>query len=983
MLMVRKIVLSIFAVLAVCAVAFAQNQRVTGTVVDETNKPVVGATIFIEGSNAGVSSGLDGSFVIEAPKNGILNVSFIGYESQKIQLGAQTNYRIVMKEDALAIEGVQVVGYGSVNKLGSITGSISKVDGDLLKNRPTVNVADALQGQVSGMQVFTSSGEPTQASSIRLHGVGSLTAGSTPLILLDGSPISSSTMNMLNPNDIESVNVLKDASATSVYGSRAANGVIYITTKRGARDREATITFNAQYGISQPAHNQYHMMSGPELLDYQEKYGVFGAATIEWLRGLGHDTNWREYFYDYEAPMYQVDMSVSGGSKKTSYYVSGMFMDQQGTDYASGVHKYAFRSNVESQAKNWFKIGANTSIGYDERQLSQMTQGYGGYTNTSPAFASILWPTWDTPYDENGEEVWYNMLGLMNPKLRNQYYRYKGNTLQLNTTGFVQFTPIQNLNVKSQVAVDLYDYTAEDKKLPSYPEGNGKGYVDRWANNSYTITYTNTIDYQHSFNEMHNIYALVGHESVMYKGEGIYGSLSGQTSDKMLTWNNGTGTPDISDSFSEYAFNSAFARFEYNYNRKYNVDASIRYDESSRFGVNNRGSIFWSLGGKWDALREDFLKDVSWLSALSVRTSYGTQGNAAIGNYSSLGLVGSSTYGDGSGLVINTVQNDELGWETQKLFTAGFSAGVWRDRLTVDFEFYNRKTVNMLMDIPYPATSGFSEGTKNVGGMLNRGIDVTLRGDAVRSKNWLVSLYANFNYNKNMITELFNGYDEYALPDYGLCYKVGHDANEFYMQTRLRVDPEDGMPVWAMVDPVTGERGETKIFSQATSELQGKSYIPPMAGGFGLNAQWKGLSFAADFSWVAKKYLINNDRIFALMDEYSSYNRDKSLLDRWEKPGDVSMFGRFGTETSYFDSVILEDASFLRLKNLTVGYELPRNWIAKSGFMQGARLYFTARNLFTLTKYTGFDPEVDSNLVQPGNNYPNSRQFVGGVQLTF
>ena len=309
MLMVRKIVLSIFAVLAVCAVAFAQNQRVTGTVVDETNKPVVGATIFIEGSNAGVSSGLDGSFVIEAPKNGILNVSFIGYESQKIQLGAQTNYRIVMKEDALAIEGVQVVGYGSVNKLGSITGSISKVDGDLLKNRPTVNVADALQGQVSGMQVFTSSGEPTQASSIRLHGVGSLTAGSTPLILLDGSPISSSTMNMLNPNDIESVNVLKDASATSVYGSRAANGVIYITTKRGARDREATITFNAQYGISQPAHNQYHMMSGPELLDYQEKYGVFGAGTIEMLRRLGHDTNWREYFYDYEAPMYQVDMS--------------------------------------------------------------------------------------------------------------------------------------------------------------------------------------------------------------------------------------------------------------------------------------------------------------------------------------------------------------------------------------------------------------------------------------------------------------------------------------------------------------------------------------------------------------------------------------------------------------------------------------------------------------------------------------------------
>jgi TonB-dependent SusC/RagA subfamily outer membrane receptor len=336
--MVRKIVLSLVAVLAMSVAAFAQNVRVSGVVVDETNKPVVGATVFVDGSNVGVNSGLDGSFIIEAPKNAALNVSFIGYESQKIQLGAQTHYRIVMKEDALAIESVSVIGYGSVNKVGSITGSISKVDGDLLKNKPTTNVADAMQGQVAGLEVYTSSGEPTQTSSIRLHGVGSLEASATPLVLLDGAPISVGTMNMLNPNDIESVNILKDASATSVYGSRAANGVIYITTKRGARDREATITFNAQYGISAPANDTYNMMSGPELIEYQRKWGVFPDATCTMLAEMGNDTNWREYFYDYSAPMYQVDMSVSGGSKKTSYYVSGMFMDQQGTDYASGVH---------------------------------------------------------------------------------------------------------------------------------------------------------------------------------------------------------------------------------------------------------------------------------------------------------------------------------------------------------------------------------------------------------------------------------------------------------------------------------------------------------------------------------------------------------------------------------------------------------------------------------------------------------------------
>jgi TonB-linked SusC/RagA family outer membrane protein len=659
-------------------------------------------------------------------------------------------------------------------------------------------------------------------------------------------------------------------------------------------------------------------------------------------------------------------------------------MDQQGTDYASGVHKYSFRANVESQAKKWFKIGANSSIGYDERQLSQMTQGMGGYTNTSPAFAAILWPTWDTPYDpETGEEVWYNMSGYMNPKLRNQYYKYKGNTLQLNTTGFVQFTPIENLNIKSQVGVDLGYYTSENKRLPSYPLADGTGKVSRSAENSYTITYTNTIDYQRAINDVHNIYALAGHESVMYKGQGMSGSISGQVSDKMLTFNNGTGTPTVADSFSEYTFNSAFARLEYNYNRKYNVDASVRYDESSRFGAKNRGAIFWSVGAKWDAKREVFLKDVNWLSTLSVRTSYGTQGNASIGNYAPLGLVASRSYGDEAGLNIDSVQNDELGWETQKLFTAGFSAGFWQDRLTVDFEFYNRQTVNMLMDIPYPVTSGYTSGTKNVGGMLNRGVDITVRGDVVRTKDWLVSLYANFNYNKNEITELFNGYDEYALPDYGLCYKVGHDGNEFYMESRLGVDPEDGRIIWATVDPVTGERGQTKEFSQATPELQGKSCIPPMAGGFGINAQWKGISVAADFSWAAKKYLINNDRVYAIADDMSYINRDRELLNRWEQPGDIAKWGAFGEELGYFDSNMLEDASFIRLKNLTVGYDLPRKWMAKTGFMQGLRVYFTARNLLTFTKFTGFDPEIDSNLVQPGNNYPNSRQYVGGIQLTF
>ena len=988
MLMVRKIVLSIIAVLTIGFAALAQNQQVTGTVIDQSGNAVVGATVMVDGTTIGTTTDVNGDFSINAPRNGKLVISFIGYEDQTAEIAGKTNLKITLVEDALAIETVQVIGYGSGNKVGTITGSISKVDGDLLKDKPTVNVADALQGKVAGLQVYTSSGEPSESSSIRLHGVGSLEAGSTPLILLDGAPITASTMTMLNPNDIESVNVLKDASATSVYGSRAANGVIYITTKRGQRDSDATITFNAQYGISQPASDRFHFMSGSELAAYQLKYGALTQSQYDAIMESGVNTDWREYLFDQAAPMYQVDLSVSGGSKKSSYYISGMFMDQDGTDPASGVHKYAIRANIDAQAKDWVKFGMNISLGADKRQLANSTQGYLNYMADNVSFGAIMFPTYISPYEYNEETKKYDgaeierlpYIGAVNPIFKNKYYSYIGRTTQLNATGYALFTPFKNFNIKTQVSGDLWNYTVKDQGLPSYPYGSGTGYVNRSNSNDYTITYTNTIDYQWTINDTHNFYILGGHESVMYRYDYFSANRSGQTNDKMMTLGNGTGTPSVSDSSSEYAFNSVFGRIEYNFGKRYFFDASVRYDESSRFGAGNRGSVFYSVGLMWDAKAESFLKDVSWLNTLKVKASYGTQGNAAISEYQALGLVGSTNYFDQSGLVISTTANPELGWETQHLFTAGFNAGLWQDRLKVDFEFYNRKTVDMLMEVPYPATSGYATGYKNVGSLVNRGVDVTVSADVVRTKDWWVNLYANFNYNKNEILEIFNGYQEYPRPSYMLNYAIGHDAGEFYCETLLGVDPDDGKYMWAYVDPETGERSSTKNYNMATPELQGVSQFAPWAGGFGLNASWKGLSLAVDFSWNEGKYLVNNDRFFTEYDAYTGYSRNKDLLHRWEKPGDVAKYGKFG-EAIQFDSHLIEDASFVRLKNLTVGYDFPKKWMNATGFMQGLRLYFTARNLLTFTEYTGFDPEADTNLTY--GRYPNSRQFVGGIQFTF
>ena len=988
MLMVRKIVLSIVAVLALSFTALAQNHTVSGIVVDSAGAPIVGATIFVDGTTAGTITGMDGSYSLQVPANATLNVSFMGYETQLVAVGSQTKINVTLQESALALESVTVVGYGSGNKVGTAIGSVAKVKGDVLKDRPTVNVADALQGQVAGMQVFTSSGEPSQASSIRIHGVGSLTAGNTPLILLDGAPITTGTMVMLNPNDIESVNVLKDASATSVYGSRAANGVIFITSKKGVRDQAATITLNAQYGISQPASDRYELMTSQELLDYQFKHNGITQSQYEYYTAMGTDTNWRKELFDYSAPTYQVDLSVSGGSKRTSYYISGLFSDQKGTDPASGVHKYTVRANVESHANDWFKIGMNTAIGYDRQRLAYSTQGALNYMGNNVAFAAILFPTYLSPYEYDTEKGEYTDklvdyipgINVANPLRLNEYNFYYTNTLQLNGTGYIQLTPLKNLNIKSVLSADLWNSTTSSTRQPSSPFYDGTGNVSRSFGRDYTITYTNTIDYQWTAGERHNFYVLAGHESVMYHYEGLSASRGGQTSDKMLTIGTGTGTPSASDSMSEYAFNSAFARAEYNFDRKYYVDASVRYDESSRFGVNNRGAVFYAVGAMWDIKRENFMDSAYWLNNLRLKVSYGTQGNAAVDEYMAYGLVGSTTYEDQSGLVINTLSNPDLSWETQSLFTVGINAGFFRDRLTLELEYYNRTTKDMLMDIPYPATSGYASGYKNVGKLANKGFDITLRGDVVRSKDWLVSLYANASYNKNEVKALFNGYNQLPMPDYMLCYEIGHDSGEFYMQTLLGVDPEDGRYMWAAIDEQTGERTSTKDFSKAAYEFQGKSRWAPWSGGFGLSATWKGLSVAADFSWTLDKWLVNNDRYFMEADQNIGYARHRDLLDRWEKPGDVAKYARWGQDVE-FDSHMLEDASFLRLKNLTVGYELPRKWMAKTGFMKGVRIYFTARNLLTFTKYSGFDPEIDSNLTY--GRYPNSRQIVGGLQLTF
>lgn len=954
----------------------AQSRPITGIVSDQKG-PVAGATVLVEGTSQGTTTGYDGKFSLSAPANSTLIISFLGYETQKVAVAGKTHIPVTLKEDSQNIDIVTVIGYGSGSKVGTTIGSVSKIKGEVLENKPTPNIADALQGKVAGLAVYTDSGEPSASNSIRLHGAGSISAGTAPLIVLDGVPVSMSIFNSLNSNDIESINTLKDASATSIYGSRAANGVIYIVTKRGRRNEDISIVARAQYGISQPATNKYDVMSGSELAAYQLEYEHINQSRYDEIMASGVNTNWRDYYYRSNAPVYQFDLSLTGGSEKTAYYVSGSYMSKDGTAPGSSLERYSFRSDVNVNAKDWLKFGASVNMSFDSRALA--------YTEINSvynaAFMSLLSPPYESPYDDNGKER-ETIAGYPNPNYMRKTHPSGGKNLTVNGNAFIQITPVKNLNIKSVFGTDAYAYWSDAYALASYIGGLNNGNVSRAHQNGGTFTITNTVDYNFEFaNPDHKFYLLAGQEGIRSDNLSFSAQRAGQIRDELMMLSAGVGMPSVGDSKSGYAFNSWFARAEYGYADKYIFDASVRRDASSRFSPDNRSGIFYAFGAMWDLKQEKFLRDSKAVSALKFKLSYGTQGNAEITDYAHLSHLSTTAYGDLIGLYNASEGDPSLGWETQKLFTVAVNVGLY-DRIRLEAEFYNRVSDNLLMDVPIPATTGYTTRPKNVGAMVNRGIDLTFSADILRTKDWYVGFNATFNYNRNKMTRLFDGRTEYALSGAGICYTIGHDWTEFYLQKYMGVNSDNGAPQWEIIDPQTGERGLTEDYNKATQQLLGKSYLAPYTGGFGVNAIWKGISVSADFSWNYGKYLINNGLTFLENPGLGMFNRSRRLLRAWKEPGDDTDVPRqdLNYETK-FDTSILEDASFLRLKNLTISYDFPKKLIQRSGFLSGLKIYFVSRNLLTFTKYTGYDPEVDTNISL--GDYPNTREFMGGIQLTF
>lgn len=960
--------------------AFAQDLVTVSGVVTSSdgNEPLIGVAI-VTGPGSGVITQFDGSYSISVAVGTTITYRYIGYESEEYIVpagAASVTHNVQLKSDSQVLEDVVIIAYG-VRKKGTVAGSVSTVKSERLENVPSASFDQALQGSSPGLTVLSNSGEPSAAAKFKIRGTNSINSGTDPLFILDGMPISSSDFNAINPNDIEAVSILKDASSTSIYGARAANGVIVITTKRGRIADKPQITYRMQYGISQLAHGKWNLMNTDERIQYEKEVGLTEGKDYEKLSKI--NTDWLAEIFNDRAPMQSHELQVSGATDRTNYYLSGNFYTQDGTTSDSDFLRYTFRTNIENRLSDWLKVGTNTMMAYEK--FHETISGSEYYTNT-PISASRFMLPYVSPYKQDGslasvsdgswKSTGENPLewSANNPQYTKKY--------KVITSLFGEVKPLEGLTLRVQGGLDYTNNSVNAMSYPSYFPNNKEGKANQTTSTLLNLTITNTATYMFDVKQDHHFNFLLGQEGVNYTGEGFGVATAGQNNDLLSGVNYGTRATSWTSSKASYSYLSFFGRGEYTYADRFYADLSLRTDGSSRFGENGRFATFWSVGFMWNIRNENFLRDINWLTNAQIAISTGTTGNSSIPNYAHLALIGGvGNYLNVAGVGPTQQGNENLEWEKLWSSNLALRLGFW-DRVNAEVEFYHKKTTNMLMSVPESYANG-KGGFRwdNVGAMVNRGVEFNVSADVIKGNDFTWSVNANASYNYNEITELYNGLDEYVTGTTATKLMVGHSYGEFYLNRYAGVNPANGDPLWY------DKNGElTTEFREDDKVMVGKNCMSPWQGGFGTNLSYKGIALSAQFSWVADRWMMNNDRYFEEGGGiFDAYNQSKRMLyDRWKNPGDVTDIPRHGVSPQ-FDTHLLEDASFLRLKNLMISYSFSKRLLNKTRVLSGARMYVQGQNLLTFTKFSGLDPESDSNIYKV--QYPMSRQFVFGVDITF
>ncbi|MBE6300257.1 MAG: TonB-dependent receptor [Parabacteroides distasonis] len=1044
----KRLTSLLFCLLIGIGMAHAQT-KVTGTVISaENNEPVIGASIVVKGTTIGSVTDLDGFFSLEVPSSArTLMVSYLGLKTQEVQV--KRNLQIVMYPDSKLLDEVMVVAYGTAKK-ESFTGSAEIIKSEKIAQRPVANVTKALEGLASGVQTTSGSGQPGSGVSVVIRGFGSINASQTPLYVVDGIPYDGNIVS-INPNDIESMTILKDASAGALYGSRGANGVVMITTKKGNQGK-IKVNLKANWGFASRSIPRYETMdekgyvetvfqsykndlmlnSGLSYADAavgalnnmksgataifgkNEQYNPFNYSITELIdpttgkvrsdATLKYSEDWMDEAMADSPLRQEYNVSLNGGSEKTKYMFSVGYLNEEGMLKTTNFERFNGRMNIDSEIAKWMKAGMNASFSRNESNTAvENSSGNSNVWYTAQLMAPIF-PVFEkdatgaTVMDALGEPVfdygtnrpaganadWNTIATLYDDK-----YSSASDNLSARmyaTIGDLKEGPLEGLKLSVNYGIDLVNNAG----MTYYNPYNGnsvavKGTIDKYTTRKSSYTFNQILSYDREFGK-HHVSAMVGHEFYKYNYQYLGATKTGFPFGGLFELDAATTISDASSYQDNYAVESILSRVEYDYDDKYYLSASYRTDGSSRFHEDNRWGHFWSVGGNWRISQEEFLKDKEWLNNLSVKASYGVQGNDNLGTYYAwqsfydLGWPNASM----SGVGLSSLENKDLKWEKNGNLNVGIEGRVF-DRLSVSVEWYSRKTSDMLMSFPMASSLGFDGYNKNIGSMRNTGWDITLAGDIIKLQdfNWRLTLMGSTV--KNKVLKLA---DKPEIISGSYIIKEGETLNSFYTANSAGVDPATGQQLyWAWEKDENGnqvgERYITNNQSEATKckEIQG-SRIPNLYGSFSNEFRWKDfdLNILCTYSIGGKVY----DSVYRtlLYGNYIGQAKHAHLGRAWTQPGDITDIPRIEVGKSYIvTDADLINASYLAIKNITLGYSLPKK-IAQSLKMQNVRFTATGDNLVLFNCLKGMDPQYNFT---GGTNfgYVPVRTVSFGVDVTF
>ena len=1037
-----RLVLTFLAIVvsATLWAAVQQEIRISGTVISD-GEPLPGVSVQIKGETTGTITDMDGKYSISAPSDAILVYRFVGLKTVEQPVNGRNMINVTLESDSKELDEVMVVAYATAKKY-SFTGAASTVKGDEIAKLQVASVSRALEGTVSGVQASAASGQPGTDAEVRIRGIGSINASSAPLYVVDGVPFDGS-VNSINPDDIASMTVLKDAASAALYGSRGANGVIIITTKQGQTDSKTTVNVKASFGGSNRAVRDYDRIGTNDYFQLYwealrnqyakdtENYTPATAAAqaskdlVTKLMGDGpnpYGTNYPQpvgtdgklvdgarplWDFDWSDAMEQqalrteLNLNVSGGGQKNQYFFSAGYLNDKGIALESGYQRFNLRSNITSEMTSWLKGGVNMSFAHSMQNYpvssDTKTSNVINAGRTMPGFYPIYEVNADGSLktDANGELIpdfgsyrpsgstsnWNLPATLPLDKSERMKDEFSGRT-------FLEVTFIPGLKFKTSFNFDLINYNSLDftNSLigPSVTTGGGSSRVNT---RTFSWTWNNIVTYDKTIGE-HHFNILAGQEAYSYRYDELSASRTKMALPDMPELVVGSQLTGGSGYRIDYALAGYFTQLLYDYQSKYFFSASYRRDGSSRFAPETRWGNFWSLGASWPIDRENFMISTSdWLSALTLKASYGAQGNDNLGTYyASKGLYAIVSNLGENALVSDRIATPKLKWETNLNFNVGIDFSLWNNRVSGSFDFFQRRSKDLLYSRPVAPSLGYKSVDENVGALKNTGIELSLNGTLINTQDFIWKLGLNLTHYKNEVTEL----PLKDMPPSGVNkLAVGRSVYDFYTKEWAGVDPENGNPLWYMDildkdDNVVG-RGTTSVYKDATDYFVNKSSLPKVYGGFNTSFSYKGVELSAIFAYSVGGYIMNRD-ITMILHNGSSAGRawSKEILNRWTPENRYTDVPALATTTNNWTSYstrFLQNNSYMRLKNLTLSYTLPKQLVSKAA-LSNVQVFVQSDNLFTIHRNQGLDPEQGITGLTY-YRYPAMRSFTGGINVTF